>query len=69
MSDSGPGIPERDLESVFELGFTRKPSGRGLGLYISRESLKRVNFAIEIAPSGPLAGATFLIRDLEADHD
>ncbi len=69
VSDSGPGIPGRDFESVFELGFTRKPSGRGLGLYISRESLKRVGYAIEIAPKSPLAGATFLIRDLEADRD
>ena len=46
ISDSGPGIQERDWESVFELGFTRKPTGRGLGLYISREVLRRVDYGV-----------------------
>ena len=27
VSDNGPGIPQRDREDVFELGFTRKPGG------------------------------------------
>ena len=69
VSDSGPGIQERDWESVFELGFTRKPTGRGLGLYISREVLRRVDYTIEIDPNGPLKGATFHIRSSKEDEN
>ena len=69
ISDSGPGIQERDWESIFELGFTRKPAGRGLGLYISREVLRRVGYTIDIHPSGPLNGTCFHIRSAKEDHD
>jgi len=69
ISDSGPGIQERDWESIFELGFTRKPAGRGLGLYISREVLRRVGYTIDIRPGGPLNGACFHVRSSEEDHD
>jgi signal transduction histidine kinase len=41
VADSGPGIPERDLDAVWEFGFTRKPGGRGAGLHIARETLSR----------------------------
>ena len=69
ISDSGPGIQERDWESIFEFGFTRKPTGRGLGLYISREVLRRVGYTIDIHPNGPLNGACFHIRSAKEDHD
>lgn len=48
ISDNGHGIELRDREAVFELGFTRKPGGRGLGLYIARQVLSRVGWLIEI---------------------
>ena len=69
VSDSGPGIHHRDWESVFELGFTRKPSGRGLGLYISREVLRRVGYTIDVQASGPLKGACFAIRPSRKDNE
>ena len=69
ISDSGPGIQERDWESIFEFGFTRKPAGRGLGLYISREVLRRVGYTINIHPNGPLNGACFRIQSAKEDHD
>ena len=59
ISDSGPGIQERDWESIFEFGFTRKPTGRGLGLYISREVFRRVGYTIDIHPGGPLKWCLF----------
>ncbi len=61
FSDSGSGISKSDRESLFQRGFTRKPAGRGLGLYISRGVLNRDGYEIESALSGPLQGATFEI--------
>jgi len=60
VKDSGPGIPERDRESVFELGFSRKPGGRGMGLHISREVLSRVEYNLTLAPAS--RGAEFHIE-------
>ena len=34
VKDSGPGVSVRDTERIFEPGFSRKPGGAGLGLYI-----------------------------------
>jgi len=59
VEDSGPGVSVRDREAIFEFGFTRKPGGRGLGLHVSRESLRRVDY--ELALVGGDAGATFSI--------
>jgi signal transduction histidine kinase len=62
ISDNGPGIPERDRESIFELGFTRKPGGRGMGLYISREILKNIGYKLILDSSHLQQGATFRIE-------
>jgi C4-dicarboxylate-specific signal transduction histidine kinase len=67
VADSGPGIPERDRDAVFELGFTRKPAGRGMGLYISREALAKVGYKIDLEPSSPNSGATFRIEPIESN--
>ncbi len=41
ICNNGPAISDRDRAAIFELGFTRKPAGRGMGLYISRQTLRR----------------------------
>ena len=60
VSDTGPGIPKRDRDSVFELGFSRKPGGRGMGLYIARAVLARADYELTIADSD--TGTTFVIK-------
>jgi signal transduction histidine kinase/DNA-binding transcriptional ArsR family regulator len=65
VSDSGPGIPERDRKSIFELGFSRKPGGRGMGLHISREVLSRVNYCLDLTASKIGEGARFIIKPVE----
>ncbi|MGV2140121.1 ATP-binding protein [Agrobacterium sp. 16-2014-1-2a] len=49
--DNGPGISPRDRENVFSLNFTRKPGGRGMGLYISRQALKKIGYELRLDPA------------------
>ncbi|NJK85266.1 MAG: sensor histidine kinase [Bacteroidales bacterium] len=44
LSNNGPDIDIRDRQRIFELGFTRKPLGRGMGLYISKQVLNKIGF-------------------------
>lgn len=37
VRDSGPGIPEKELETIFNPFFTTKKDGCGLGLFITRQ--------------------------------
>ena len=57
VADSGPGVDVRDRETIFEYGFTRKPGGRGMGLHIGRETLRRVGFDLQLIDRN--GGATF----------
>jgi signal transduction histidine kinase len=52
VSNSGPAIPERDRQRVFEMGFTRKPGGQGMGLFVVHESLKAQGFTIDLVDTG-----------------
>jgi len=40
VDDDGPGIPEEKREDIFELFYTTKPGGSGLGLPIARRILE-----------------------------
>lgn len=67
VADTGPGIPKRDREVVFEAGFTRKPGGRGMGLYISRAVLAGVGYDLTIVDSEQ--GATFVIEGKHEEEE
>lgn len=72
VSDSGPGVSPRDSMRIFDPGFSRKPYGRGLGLFIASEALKGIGYdlllASEVQP-GALDGANFVIFKQENDDD
>ncbi len=57
VTDTGPGINARDREAIFEFGFTRKPGGRGMGLHIGRETLRRAGYDLRLIEGDE--GATF----------
>ena len=67
VSDNGPGIPEDQLEHIFErftrgdAGLTQRVGGTGLGLAISKSLVELHGGTIE-ADSTPGAGSTFRIR-------
>lgn len=67
--DNGPGIPVRDREVVFDAGFTRKPGGRGLGLYIARNELRRAGYSLTISESPNGEGTMFRVEPEERGND
>jgi signal transduction histidine kinase len=62
VSDTGPGIPEEDLEAVFDR-FVRSSdsSGSGLGLSIARDLVEAHSGTIR-AENGPGGGASFVVH-------
>lgn len=48
ISNNGPSIPYQDKERIFELGYSKKANGRGMGLTISKEVLKKAGYDIEV---------------------
>ena len=61
VTDSGPGIRPHDNQAIFEMGFTRRPGGRGMGLYISRRILKEIGYELTVDPAETKRGARFRI--------
>ena len=61
ITDSGPGIRTRDAEAVFEMGFTRRPGGRGMGLYIAQRTLNQIDYELTLDPFKSGRGARFRI--------
>lgn len=61
ISDSGNGIPAVYWERIFELFFTTKPEGTGLGLYISRFFIDRLGGRLHLLESLRFTGSTFRI--------
>jgi len=59
VSDTGPGVGPTDRDRVFDRGFTLKPGGRGLGLTIARDSMRRIGGDVVIDDS--TGGARFLV--------
>jgi len=61
ISNNGPDINIREQEIVFEAGYSKKPNGTGLGLFISREVLRKVGYEIIIDTPKLNTGVTFKI--------
>ena len=55
VSDNGPGIPAELRESIFQMGFTTKGSGHGMGLHIVNELMKEYDGTIQLAGEGGAA--------------
>lgn len=69
VSNSGPGIEERLRERIFEFGETTKPGGRGMGLAISRDTLQREGFDLELIRAGSDVEPIFRIKTAIADEE
>ena len=65
VADTGPGVDPDDVERLFELFFTRRAEGRGVGLYLCRVNLvaggHNISYAVE-PQLRILGGANFVLR-------
>lgn len=65
FSDSGPGINDEISDIIFSEFYSRKEEGRGLGLYIAKELLERIDAEISVITdenSKLLPGANFIVQ-------
>ncbi len=60
VQDTGPGIPASLLPQIFEMHFTTKDTGTGIGLYVSRTIIERHGGHLEVS-SEIGKGAAFVI--------
>ena len=67
VSDTGTGMAPEDLPRIFDLYFTTKPEGTGVGLAVTQQIVAAHGGTIEVE-SAPGAGTTMTVR-LPADMD
>ncbi|MFI6641149.1 ATP-binding protein [Streptomyces sp. NPDC050504] len=60
VADSGPGVESGAVDAVFELGWSTKSAGRGLGLALVRMAVARHGGSVTL-DRGPEGGAEFTV--------
>ena len=67
IANSGEKIPDYRLDKIFELFYTQRPNGRGIGLYLSKQSLNEAGldiYATNDKEFNSLNGACFVINQI-----
>ncbi|MCM1142159.1 MAG: ATP-binding protein, partial [Muribaculum sp.] len=65
IMNNGEKINDKIIDDIFTLFFTRKHNGRGIGLYLAKQSLKSIGmdiYATNAAEYNRLDGACFIIN-------
>jgi signal transduction histidine kinase len=62
FTDTGPGIHRRLWDSIFALGFSTRPGGSGLGLFIARSITESMGGRISVERSTIPFETTFLVE-------
>jgi PAS domain S-box-containing protein len=60
--DTGIGIPQENLQRIFNHGFTTRKDGHGFGLHSSALAAKELGGTLHVESAGPGQGATFTLR-------
>jgi signal transduction histidine kinase len=69
VSNNGLPIPIQDNSKIFNLGFTRKENGRGMGLHISKEVLGTVGYDISLDTPREYSTVTFKIEPIKTENN
>ena len=69
VSNSGPGIKRRIADRIFEFRYSEKKNGRGMGLYISREILRREGLDLVLEKPSEKVKPVFRIVFKPADQE
>ena len=65
IANSGEKIPDYRLDKIFDLFYSQRPNGRGIGLYLSKQSLNEAGldiYATNDKKYNTLNGACFVIN-------
>lgn len=71
IANSGDKIQDYRLKRIFELFYSQRPNGRGIGLYLSKQSLNEAGldiYAINEKKYNSLNGACFVISKLNREN-
>lgn len=71
IMNSGPQMSFTETERCFEIFYTKKPSGRGIGLYLAKRNLNSIDmdiYATNDSKYNQLGGACFVITKLHGDE-
>jgi signal transduction histidine kinase len=60
ITDSGPGIPGELHDRIFDMHFTTKQTGTGIGLYVARSIFEAQGGSVRTESTGP-EGTTFAL--------
>ena len=64
ISNNGIEIPIKDESKIFELGFSRKENGRGMGLHISNEVLESAGYSLQLVEPRNGSSVTFKLAKM-----
>jgi len=59
VADNGPGIHASLWEKIFEMGYSTRQDGSGIGLFVSRNLMEEIGGRIYVADSHILHGSVF----------
>ncbi|MFA5042674.1 MAG: HAMP domain-containing sensor histidine kinase [Kiritimatiellia bacterium] len=62
VTDEGPGIPAADRKRIFEIFFSRRPGGTGIGLALAKTAVENCGGTIDVATPDSAKGSRFVIR-------
>lgn len=67
ISNNGIEIPIQDKNKIFQLGFSRKENGRGMGLHISNEVLESAGYNLSLVEPRENSTVTFKLSKTITD--
>lgn len=69
IRDNGPGIHARDYDRIFEMGYSTRPDGLGIGLALSKATMELLGGAITIEETVIFEGTIMLVRIPTVDQE